>query len=59
MASLGWKGFKSGILNLLEPSASVKACNGIALPWLLTMHNVSEASCVLVFYVFFNDDASN
>jgi hypothetical protein len=25
---------KSGSLNLLEPSGSVKACNGIALPYL-------------------------
>jgi hypothetical protein len=27
---------KSGSLNLLEPSGSVKACNGIALPLLYT-----------------------
>jgi len=26
---------KSGILNLLEPSGPVQACNGIALPFLL------------------------
>jgi hypothetical protein len=28
------EGLKSGSLNLLEPSESVKACNGIALPCL-------------------------
>jgi len=27
--------WKSGSLNLLEPSGSVQACNGIALPFLL------------------------
>ena len=28
---------KSGILNLLEPSGPVQACNGIALPLLLVL----------------------
>jgi hypothetical protein len=32
MASRDWKGLKSGSLNLLEPSETVKAFNGIALP---------------------------
>jgi hypothetical protein len=31
--------FKSGNLNLLEPSGPVKGCNGIALPFCFTSNN--------------------
>ena len=29
---------KSGILNFLEPSESLQACNGTALPYLIVIH---------------------
>jgi hypothetical protein len=46
---------KSGSLNLLEPSAPVKACNGIALP--LPLYRVclsNDAALVLTFHTLEN-----
>jgi hypothetical protein len=41
---------KSGSLNLLEPSGSVQAFNGIALP--LPFINISSMFLFLISYVF-------
>jgi hypothetical protein len=38
---------KSGSLNLLEPSGSVKACNGIALPYWCGTNSLVFTLCVI------------
>jgi hypothetical protein len=41
---------KSGSLNLLEPSGPVQGCNGIALPFLLTLDVMrGEVKCIQDF----------
>jgi hypothetical protein len=37
---------KSGSLNVLEPSGPVQACNGVALPFFLTLLNVNTNSSI-------------
>jgi len=36
--------FKSGNLNLMEPSGPVQACNGIALPFIVDVHGIDVAN---------------
>jgi hypothetical protein len=46
---------KSGSLNLLEPSRSVKACNGIVLPFYISSAELTDRNCRMRFELFLQD----